>query len=860
MQILSDVILPTPGTHTLGAISAGSVLFAGVGGVLSQDNSNFQWDNTNKRLGIGVTPTSRLHVSQTNLASGPCSQLAVTQTQPNATDTSDGAATITYNLSASSATNELVSRVFKLTATNTLTGGGVITNLRVFNLVGAFAASTTTTNADLLYIEKGTASGTVTTMRGIRVDPLHGTSQIGMCVAALTGGTNHTHLLLGTATAVSGNHGIYGTFPDGVFGLTLTETSSTIPDSLAYGRSWCRLNTNLSQTNSEFCLNIQSHTPSTSSVSAYEKCGLLIISQTADISDYTAGATVYRDTVGIDARGYIHSSNTLGRAWGGYSEARIVAGGTGDGYLVGHEVYVINNGVSQTAVSTSTTKVGIHLVADGSAATTVAIYLNNNNSQTGAGQWHKGLFCVAQNRLSFDASASFLELYQRFRVKPSGELSIGHTNPTYGYHQIGGGARWEAVGTPAAPTCFAIGGTGTSATYYVVATDNSGNQTLVSSGTIVSGPVVSTSAWNRIAWVHKDAAQNYKILKNGTTGTVLLFTWNLDGVHTVKIGAGTGGSGYSSAPTVTLAAPQISGGVQATAVAFISGGVVTEIAILNKGSGYITAPAVSFLGGSPSVPASGWAASITDLECHDTGQALTSIDTPTRNATADCVYDGYLTTSYKGWEYRTNVGATTITSAGIAAPTTTGTASNQQDAQGDWINYVSAATINLVNGWTPAAFTGTQLRYGPILTVILEFPAATDYNANARVWVGLSTAALTGGDFTGASTTGIIAFRCSTGVPDSNVWKAIVNAGGGSTTPTATTTGVSLAAATRTVLRIDCSDGKTAKFFVNGTLAVTATTNLPANSTGLGLTVAITNLNASVHNMRISYARNDQSA
>jgi hypothetical protein len=37
--------------------TAGSALFAGTGGVLAQDNANFFWDNTNKRLGIGTSTT-----------------------------------------------------------------------------------------------------------------------------------------------------------------------------------------------------------------------------------------------------------------------------------------------------------------------------------------------------------------------------------------------------------------------------------------------------------------------------------------------------------------------------------------------------------------------------------------------------------------------------------------------------------------------------------------------------------------------------------------------------------------------------------------------------------------------------------
>src|SRR5262249_51189492 len=54
----------------------------------------------------------------------------------------------------------------------------------------------------------------------------------------------------------------------------------------------------------------------------------------------------------------------------------------------------------------------------------------------------------------------------------------------------------------------------------------------------------------------------------------------------------SGGSGYSSAPTVTFgAAPP--GGTTATGTATISGGVVTGITITNPGSGYTAAPAVT---------------------------------------------------------------------------------------------------------------------------------------------------------------------------------------------------------------------------------------------------------------------------
>lgn len=46
------------------APTAGSVLFAGTGGILQQDNANFFWDDTNNRLGVGINSAlgARLHV------------------------------------------------------------------------------------------------------------------------------------------------------------------------------------------------------------------------------------------------------------------------------------------------------------------------------------------------------------------------------------------------------------------------------------------------------------------------------------------------------------------------------------------------------------------------------------------------------------------------------------------------------------------------------------------------------------------------------------------------------------------------------------------------------------------------------
>ena len=56
----------TTGLPTFPALTAGSVVFAGTGGILAQDNTNLFWDDSNNRLGIGnAAPAQALHVTGT---------------------------------------------------------------------------------------------------------------------------------------------------------------------------------------------------------------------------------------------------------------------------------------------------------------------------------------------------------------------------------------------------------------------------------------------------------------------------------------------------------------------------------------------------------------------------------------------------------------------------------------------------------------------------------------------------------------------------------------------------------------------------------------------------------------------------
>jgi hypothetical protein len=133
----------------------------------------------------------------------------------------------------------------------------------------------------------------------------------------------------------------------------------------------------------EFGVSILTDTPVTSSAAGYEKCAAIFIARTADPSVYTP-SQILRDTVGLDMRGYISTSNTLGRAWGGYSEARIFTGG--NGYLVAHEFFVVNEGTEEASLDTQTGKFGQVIVSNGSVPATAGSYI----TAAGGGTFRRG--------------------------------------------------------------------------------------------------------------------------------------------------------------------------------------------------------------------------------------------------------------------------------------------------------------------------------------------------------------------------------------------------------------------------------------------------------------------------------------
>jgi hypothetical protein len=87
---------------------------------------------------------------------------------------------------------------------------------------------------------------------------------------------------------------------------------------------------------------------------------------------------------------------------------------------------------------------------------------------------------------------------------------------------------------------------------------------------------------------------NNLLLVRADAGHLNAVATQTGGVNTITItSAGGGYVSTAAVPTVTFAAPDITGGIQATGTAVLSGGAITAIAVSAAGSGYTSAPTVT---------------------------------------------------------------------------------------------------------------------------------------------------------------------------------------------------------------------------------------------------------------------------
>ena len=172
---LSGTALPVAngGTGTTTAFTSGSVLFAGGGGVYSQDNANYFWDATNHRLGLG------------NAA--PSTTLDVTGSQ-NITSTSANALTVGPN----GATNPVL-QIDDSTASSVtgikITGAAVGSGVKI-------EAISSAANEDIILGTKGTSSS-------VKL-------QVGASNKYVATAQNHTFSVSSTGTASTVRFGYTG--------------------------------------------------------------------------------------------------------------------------------------------------------------------------------------------------------------------------------------------------------------------------------------------------------------------------------------------------------------------------------------------------------------------------------------------------------------------------------------------------------------------------------------------------------------------------------------------------------------------------------------------------------------------------
>jgi len=242
----------------------------------------------------------------------------------------------------------------------------------------------------------------------------------------------------------------------------------------------------------------------------------------------------------------------------------------------------------------------------------------------------------------------------------------------------------------------------------------------------------------------------------------------------------TQGSGYTSAPTVTISAPDLSGGVQATATATISGdtaplytgqGYVVSITVTEAGTGYTSAPTVS-LGAPDSTINHGTGASATAVLDNTSVISITvdnggsyyditptiSLSAPTaaRQATASATVSNgsvdIITLTDAGWGYSytpdVTVSApdvTPVTAAFTANLTGDAVTSLTIDTAGAGYLTAPALTIAEDSSITGDIATGTATVSDGRVTGITVTNAGANYTTAPTITIGAPTGIMTHG-------------------------------------------------------------------------------------------------------------------
>lgn len=181
-----------------------------------------------------------------------------------------------------------------------------------------------------------------------------------------------------------------------------------------------------------------------------------------------------------------------------------------------------------------------------------------------------------------------------------------------------------------------------------------------------------------------------------------------------------------------------------------------------------------------------------------------------------------------------NPGATTTTPVGLVAPTVSGTPTAANDATGPYVKASSAATSFANAGWV-TAFNECRRDWSPDWTAVIK--TGTSFSFVRSLWVGYFSAT----PAASPTAAGHVAAFLQDGAL-SAFWRCVTRNG---TTTTTTVTTRAITPDTRYTLRI-VQGAANVKFYVNGTLVATHTTNLPTATQATGWAVIGTTNNPGV--------------
>ncbi|MCK9370612.1 hypothetical protein M0R04_11940 [Candidatus Dojkabacteria bacterium] len=174
---LAGVNIITDSNITMSSVTSGSVLFAGTGGLISQDNTNLFWDNTGKALGVGINlPLSDVDIQKGTTVTAPVGTAAADALRvvhnTGINSVARAGMFLTYdtdNNANTAATASLNAFLYKDGAGANTGSTGYIAGRYGVRMTSA-ATGGNITNANVLYTELAGSSqytGTITNARGL---------------------------------------------------------------------------------------------------------------------------------------------------------------------------------------------------------------------------------------------------------------------------------------------------------------------------------------------------------------------------------------------------------------------------------------------------------------------------------------------------------------------------------------------------------------------------------------------------------------------------------------------------------------------------------------------------------------------